>query len=85
MNIGLWQEKYKVSLEIKKSLRDWKEICPKTPGIRLKKLSLAKCGTICTSTEIITTDFHPLNIIGTISPIINKYSMFTYKKINVNE
>ena len=40
MNIGLWQEKYKVSLEIKKSLRDWKEICPKTPGIRLKKLSL---------------------------------------------
>ena len=44
MNIGLWQKKYKVSLEIKKYLRDWKEICPKAPGIRLKKLSLAKCG-----------------------------------------
>ena len=46
-----------------------------------KGFSLAKCRTICISTKITTTDFHPLNIIGTISP----YSMFAYKKINVNE
>lgn len=50
-----------------------------------KGFSLAKCRTTCTSTKITTTDFHPLNIIGTISPIISQYSMFAYKKINVNE
>ena len=46
--------------------------CQEDTEATLKGFSLAKCGTICTSIKIITTDFHPLNKTGTISPIINK-------------